>query len=278
MLGLGFYGRSFTLTDPSCWQPGCEFSGAGAPGACTATAGILSYYEINNILTATGATSYLDETAAVRYMVYGGNSWISYDDATTFKLKIDYANGKGLGGLMVWAVDLDSAGLADLQAISDADYINSSSSSSPVDLAKIFPSEYIPSSNASKYGLVNIGSGASSGEMDPSKTGVGFFLIASDSYATTSLRKRAGEPEPFTFMDCPRHVLDQPVEKQQTARVICLNDNIEDCFRVMERGVEGTMVEMPNNVSPAPRVPPCRPSTWKGRPLTRYHGSAHPTR
>jgi hypothetical protein len=34
--------------------------------------------EIHQILTATGATSYLDTTAAVRYLVYGNNSWISY--------------------------------------------------------------------------------------------------------------------------------------------------------------------------------------------------------
>jgi chitinase len=43
VLGLGFYGRSFTLSDTSCWKPGCEFSGPGAEGACTNTAGILSY-------------------------------------------------------------------------------------------------------------------------------------------------------------------------------------------------------------------------------------------
>lgn len=237
------------MSDASCWQPGCAFSGAGAAGPCTATEGILSYYEIDNILTSTGATAYLDETAAVRYMVYDGNSWISYDDATTFKLKIDYANNKGLGGLMVWAIDLDDASLDALSAISDSAYINSSSSSAPVDLTKIFPSEYIPSSGDSKYGLVNIGSAASSGETDPSKTGIGFFLITSDSFATTSLKKRAGEPEPFTFIDCPQHVLDQPVDKTQTASVVCLNQNVEDCFRVMERGVEGTMVEMPDNVS-----------------------------
>lgn len=32
-LGLGFYGRSFQLSDPSCYQPGCNFKGGGAPGA-----------------------------------------------------------------------------------------------------------------------------------------------------------------------------------------------------------------------------------------------------
>jgi len=34
-LGLGFYGRSFTLTDPSCSHTGCEFSSAAPAGPCT---------------------------------------------------------------------------------------------------------------------------------------------------------------------------------------------------------------------------------------------------
>jgi chitinase len=31
-LGLGFYGRSFQLSDPTCYTPGCLFKGGGAPG------------------------------------------------------------------------------------------------------------------------------------------------------------------------------------------------------------------------------------------------------
>lgn len=31
-LGLGFYGRSFQLADPSCSAPGCRFLGGAAPG------------------------------------------------------------------------------------------------------------------------------------------------------------------------------------------------------------------------------------------------------
>ncbi|KAL4935574.1 hypothetical protein BDV06DRAFT_217331 [Aspergillus oleicola] len=40
VLGLGFYGRSFTLADPECTKPGCPFS-----GAC-----MLAYYEIMSVL------------------------------------------------------------------------------------------------------------------------------------------------------------------------------------------------------------------------------------
>lgn len=77
VLGLGFYGRSFELEDPNCFQPGCAFSGAGAAGPCTASPGILSYKEITDILAQTGATPFYDDVAAVNYLVYGGNNWIS---------------------------------------------------------------------------------------------------------------------------------------------------------------------------------------------------------
>lgn len=43
VLGMGFYGRSFTLSDLSCTGPGCPFTSAGAAGPCSNTAGILSY-------------------------------------------------------------------------------------------------------------------------------------------------------------------------------------------------------------------------------------------
>ena len=46
----------------------------------------------------------LDEAAAVKQIVWNGNQWVSYDDTDTFKTKIDYANSKCLGGLMVSAV------------------------------------------------------------------------------------------------------------------------------------------------------------------------------
>jgi len=31
-LAIGFYGRSFELSDPNCWQPGCPFKGGASPG------------------------------------------------------------------------------------------------------------------------------------------------------------------------------------------------------------------------------------------------------
>jgi len=46
VMGFGFYGRSFELADPSCFTPGCQFSGGARAGPCSTTSGILMYYEI----------------------------------------------------------------------------------------------------------------------------------------------------------------------------------------------------------------------------------------
>ncbi|KAL8862688.1 MAG: hypothetical protein Q9178_001186 [Gyalolechia marmorata] len=106
ILGLGYYGRSFTLSDSSCSTPGCSFSGGAAAGECTGNVGTLSLPEINRII-AKGATVTLDKAAAVKQAVFDTNQWVSYDDSETFKMKVDYANGLCLGGTMVWAASLD---------------------------------------------------------------------------------------------------------------------------------------------------------------------------
>ena len=107
VLGFGFYGRSFTLTDPSCTTPGCAFRGASNPGPCTATGGILGYYEILSILNQNPSISPIhDTTDAVMYFTFNNDQWVSFDNKDTFQQKVDWANGVGLGGAMIWASDL----------------------------------------------------------------------------------------------------------------------------------------------------------------------------
>lgn len=109
VLGLGFYGRSFQLADPDCGKPGCQFKGAADAGPCTKSAGTLGYFEIMDIIKDQKPDIVHDDKAAVNYFQYGSNKdqWVSYDDKKTFKAKVDWSNNLGLGGLMIWAVDLD---------------------------------------------------------------------------------------------------------------------------------------------------------------------------
>lgn len=66
------------------------------------------YYEIQAILKQVpNLKPVLDRTAAVKYLTFDNNQWISYDDADTFKLKLAWANQVGFGGSMIWAVDTD---------------------------------------------------------------------------------------------------------------------------------------------------------------------------
>ncbi len=73
VLGLGFYGRSFTLSDPSCTGPGCGFSAGGDPGPCTASAGTLSFAEIGDVIANKGATVTTDSKAGVKIVTWNGN-------------------------------------------------------------------------------------------------------------------------------------------------------------------------------------------------------------
>ncbi|GKZ86573.1 hypothetical protein AnigIFM56816_001984 [Aspergillus niger] len=97
-LGHGFYGRSFTLTDPSCTAAGCPFSRGGNPGNSSASPGTLMDSEILAIIADGSTTSVLDKDAAVNVVTWDTDQWVSYDDETTIKMKKDYANGKCLGG------------------------------------------------------------------------------------------------------------------------------------------------------------------------------------
>ncbi|KAG6187812.1 hypothetical protein E4U27_007679 [Claviceps purpurea] len=107
-LGFGFYGRAFTLSDPSCTTPGCPFSGGAKPGVCTKTSGYLAYYEVQEILKKNPGISIMhDKQAAVKYFTFDKNQWISYDDKDTFKQKVEWANSVGFSGSLIWASDLD---------------------------------------------------------------------------------------------------------------------------------------------------------------------------
>lgn len=106
-MGLAFYARTFQLEDKKCSKPGCKFKHGGKKGACTATEGILAYSEIIDIVAEDDIKPIYDKENAIKYIVWDENQWISYDDQQTFQQKIKFFNEKGLGGLLIWAIDQD---------------------------------------------------------------------------------------------------------------------------------------------------------------------------
>ncbi|OHE94512.1 glycosylhydrolase family 18-9, partial [Colletotrichum orchidophilum] len=111
---------SSTLSNPSCKSTGCGFSAGGNPDRSSASAGTLMFSEIQEIINKGGAQVTTDKTAAVKFVTWGGNQWVSYDDEETLKLKMDYANGKCLGGVMVWAASTDDAKGTAIKALAKA--------------------------------------------------------------------------------------------------------------------------------------------------------------
>ncbi|KAK4143160.1 glycoside hydrolase superfamily [Dichotomopilus funicola] len=109
-LGIGFYGRSFTMKDSKCMEAGCEFEKGGSGGDCTGTPGVLSAHEITQIIK-NGAKVTLDKEAAVEIVTWDDNQWVSWDNTETLAMKVKYANERCLGGVMAWAVDLDDGTL-----------------------------------------------------------------------------------------------------------------------------------------------------------------------
>jgi chitinase len=129
VLGLGWYGRSFTLSDPSCNVPNraCMFTESGRPGECTESAGILTNAEINRIIARGGVTKGFDLQAAVKWITWDSNQWVSYDDGETIQLKINHANKRCLAGKMIWAANQDdsrSSSTDDLLGIGSANGVS----------------------------------------------------------------------------------------------------------------------------------------------------------
>ncbi|KAJ3082437.1 hypothetical protein HK102_001702, partial [Quaeritorhiza haematococci] len=110
LLGIGYYGRSFQLSDQSCTSSGCGFSGGADPGPCSGERGILGYFEIESILRAGDHSQiHRDDKALTNIMVYNeGRDWVGFDSPETIRLKLDRAYKLCLGGVIVWSIDQDS--------------------------------------------------------------------------------------------------------------------------------------------------------------------------
>jgi chitinase len=74
--------------------------------------------EIKNIMALRGIESSLDQDAEVKILTWD-DQWTTYDDASSFKLKTDFARSECLGGMMVWAVSHDNPNGTFSRSLSD---------------------------------------------------------------------------------------------------------------------------------------------------------------
>ncbi|KAF2766280.1 hypothetical protein EJ03DRAFT_345213 [Teratosphaeria nubilosa] len=100
-----FWAGYYSLHSSNTPNGVCQFTGGARAGSCSKASGILDYQEIADIVSQNKLTPKWDKTAAVKYITWDSDQWVSYDDSDTFAQKRDFANSRCLGGLMVWAVD-----------------------------------------------------------------------------------------------------------------------------------------------------------------------------
>ncbi|KAL1138265.1 hypothetical protein AAG570_009954, partial [Ranatra chinensis] len=104
IVGIPFFGRSYTLEDPNNWTPGSPIKSTGIEGRYTQQPGFLAYYEICSRLKSRSWAKHKDGSSP--FMV-NRDQWIGYEDEESIKQKIRYLKKYGLGGVMIWSLDLD---------------------------------------------------------------------------------------------------------------------------------------------------------------------------
>jgi GH18 family chitinase len=107
VLGLAFYGCTFSMTSEACDKPGCTYESGDQRGKCSKEVSILLNSEINDLVNQHSVTPVLYKKEAAKVVTWG-NQWVSYDDEETLKMKSEYAQTMCLGGLMVWAISHDT--------------------------------------------------------------------------------------------------------------------------------------------------------------------------
>jgi len=105
VVGMGTYGRGFTLVNAGDSAYGSPAKGASTAGTYTREKGYLSYYEVCRIIS-NGGSVYRDAERQVPHVV-SGNQWIGYDDVQSLVTKVRWMKAQGYGGWMIWALDLD---------------------------------------------------------------------------------------------------------------------------------------------------------------------------
>ncbi|KAH7183547.1 glycoside hydrolase superfamily, partial [Fusarium flagelliforme] len=112
VVGVSSYGRSFKMSSSTCRGSQCTFLGGrndskAKKGRCTDTAGYISDFEINEIISKGGAIKkWYDEPTDSDYLVYEGDEWVAYMSKLTKSRRMRDYMKLNFGGTTDWAIDL----------------------------------------------------------------------------------------------------------------------------------------------------------------------------
>lgn len=111
ILGIPTFGHSYNGVSNLSQDnngPGKSFETAGFPGPSTLTPGLLSYYEIADLITKLQLVFGTDSltNTAYGYHIFS-RKWVSFDTPATVRLKAELALKQNLKGVMFWSIDMD---------------------------------------------------------------------------------------------------------------------------------------------------------------------------
>ncbi|XP_073944065.1 chitinase 10 isoform X2 [Choristoneura fumiferana] len=106
VLGLPAYGQSFSLVGHASGL-GAPADAGGEPGEETRARGFLAFYEICERIRVHGWRVSRDPGGRIGPYATREDQWVSFDDDFMVRHKAEYIRAMGLGGGMVWAMDLD---------------------------------------------------------------------------------------------------------------------------------------------------------------------------
>ncbi|ALC40502.1 Cht4, partial [Drosophila busckii] len=107
VLGVPFYGRTFTLSDPAQHAPGANHSGRGIAGKFSREPGVLGYNELCVLLKEEQQWTQEWESVQQVPYAYKERQWVGYENARSLKLKAEFVLEQKLAGIMIWSLESD---------------------------------------------------------------------------------------------------------------------------------------------------------------------------
>ncbi|KPM07813.1 Sar s 15 allergen (chitinase-like protein) [Sarcoptes scabiei] len=110
ILGMGTYGRAFTLRRAEDHGIGDSAPQKGQAGPYTREGGSLGYNEICEMQTKHPDMSTVWDPYYLAPYSFWGRQWVGYDNVESIAIKSQYAKAMGLGGGMIWSIETDDFG------------------------------------------------------------------------------------------------------------------------------------------------------------------------
>ncbi|XP_053957941.1 chitinase-3-like protein 1 [Anastrepha ludens] len=106
VVGVPFYGRSYTLKDAAKHAVGSPHLGRGIAGQYSVEPGSIGYNELCERMRTEAWTVEWDEVQMTPY-AYLGQQWIGFENPRSIGLKAQYAKDNNLAGVMLWSLESD---------------------------------------------------------------------------------------------------------------------------------------------------------------------------